>query len=185
MPYFACRVAGDSGKVLSQSMLAASAEECRKRLEAEGRLVLSVQRDWRRVQLQGLTLGKKIKGKDFILFNQELVALIKSGYPILRSLDVIAGRAKNVHLKEVILEVADAVRVGMSLSEAFLPYEKYFTKVYIASLMAGERSGNLPGAITRYVQYAKVVEQTRSRIRSALAYPTVLLVFARTGGPAS
>jgi type IV pilus assembly protein PilC len=43
--------------------------------------------------------------------------------------------------------------------------------------MAGERSGNLPGAITRYVQYAKVISQTRSRIRSALAYPTLLIIF--------
>jgi type IV pilus assembly protein PilC len=180
MPYFACRVAGDSGKIFSQSVLAASAEECRKRLEAEGRLVLSVQRDWKKVQIQGLGIGKKIKGKDFILFNQELVALIKSGYPILRSLDVIAGRVKNIYLKELIAKVADDVRLGTALSEAFVPYEQHFTKVYIASLMAGERSGNLPGAITRYIQYAKVIEQTRSRMKSALAYPTVLLVFALT-----
>jgi type IV pilus assembly protein PilC len=178
MPYFACRVAGDSGKIFSQSLLAATAEECRKRLEAEGRLVLSVRRDWKKIQIQGLAFSKKIKGKDFILFNQELVALIKSGYPILRSLDVIAGRVKNIYLKELILNVANDVRLGTALSEAFLPYEKHFTKVYIASLMAGERSGNLPGAITRYIQYAKVIEQTRSRMKSALAYPTVLLVFA-------
>ncbi len=177
MPYFACRFAAEDGKVLTRSLLASTSDECRKHFEAAGYLVLSVHRDWKRIQAQGLTFGKKIKDKDFILFNQELVALIKSGFPILRSLEVIAGRVKNLYLKELLNNVAGEVKLGKALSEAFLPYEKAFSKVYIASLIAGERSGNLPAALTRYVQYAKTVSQTKSRVRSALAYPTVLIVF--------
>ena len=157
--------------------MATSAGECRKSLSGDGYLVLSVRRDWKAIQAQGIRFGRKIKDKDFILFNQELVALIKSGYPVLRGLEVISGRHKNVYLKELVTKVADEVKLGKALSEAFLPYEKSFGTVYSASLMAGERSGNLPGAITRYVQYAKVIAQTRSRIRSALAYPTLLLIF--------
>jgi type IV pilus assembly protein PilC len=76
------------------------------------------------------------------------------------------------------LKVEDAIRQGKSLSEAFLPFEKKFTKVYTASLLAGERSGNLGGTINRYIDYAKVVAQTKSRIRSALTYPTLLLAFS-------
>ena len=178
MPNFTCRVAGENGRVAVRSLLATSAEECRKSLEAEGVLVLSVHRDWRVFEAQGIRFGRKIKDKDFILFNQELVALIRSGYPILRSLDAISGRLKNVYLKELLNKVAGEVRLGKALSEAFQPYEKTFGTVYAASLMAGERSGNLPGALTRYVAYAKTISQTRSRVRSALAYPTILLVFA-------
>ncbi len=178
MPNFTCRVAGENGRIAVRGLLATSAEECRKSLEAEGVLVLSVRRDWRIFEAQGIRFGRKIKDKDFILFNQELVALIRSGYPILRSLDAISGRLKNVYLKELLNKVAGEVRLGKALSEAFQPYEKTFGTVYTASLMAGERSGNLPGALTRYVAYAKTISQTRSRVRSALAYPTVLLVFA-------
>jgi type IV pilus assembly protein PilC len=178
MPLFSCRVAGEEGRIIVRDVLASSAAECRKILEGEGYLALSVRRDWKTAQSQGLRLGRRIKDKDFIVFNQELVALIKSGYPILRSLGVITGRLKNVYLKELLTKVADDVKLGKALSEAFLPYEKMFGTVYTASLMAGERSGNLSGAITRYIQYAKVIAQTRSRIRSALAYPTLLILFA-------
>jgi len=178
MPYFSCRFAGENGRVLTRGMLATSAAECRKILEGEGLLVLSVRRDWKAVQSESIRFGRKIKDKDFILFNQEMVAMIKSGYPILRSLETISARLKNVYLKELLAKVADEVKLGKALSEAFLPYEKQFGTVYTASLMAGERSGNLAGAVTRYIQYAKVVSQTRSRIRSALAYPTLLIIFA-------
>ncbi|MCJ7681213.1 MAG: type II secretion system F family protein, partial [Candidatus Aminicenantes bacterium] len=60
----------------------------------------------------------------------------------------------------------------------FLPFEKEFSKVYIASLMAGEKSGNLPGTINRYIDYAKVISETKAKIRSALTYPALLFTFA-------
>ena len=178
MPEYACRMVGEDGRVVSRQILASSAEECRKAFEEEGFLVLSVGRDWTRISTVSVRFGRKIKDKDLILFNQELIALLKAGYPILRSLEVIASRAKNIHLKEMLLKVAGDVESGKAISEAFVPYEKLFSKVYTASLMAGERSGNLPGSIARYVQYAKVIAQMRSRIRSAMAYPTVLFLFS-------
>jgi len=134
--------------------------------------------DWKKKALPSLPFEKKIKDKDFIMFNQELVALLRAGYPMLKSLELITGRTKNVYLKELLQKIESGVRSGKALSESFAPYEKEFTKVYIASLMAGEQSGNLPGTIGRYLDYAKVISQTKSRIRSALLYPTVLIVFA-------
>lgn len=178
MPYYQCRIAGEDGRVDVRSVLAPSAEECRKAIEAEGALVLSVRRDWRRLGGQGLRLGRKVKDRDIILFNQELVALIKAGYPILKSLEVISARAKNIFLKEILIRVAEEVKRGKALSEAFLPYERLFSPVYTASLMAGEKGGNLPGSIGRYIQYAKVVTQTRAKIKSAMTYPTILIVFS-------
>ncbi|MCK4363745.1 MAG: type II secretion system F family protein, partial [Candidatus Aminicenantes bacterium] len=120
----------------------------------------------------------KIKERDFIMINQELVALIKAGYPILKCIQIILKRVKNIHLKELLMKVENEIRGGKSLSEAFVPYEKNFSTVYIASLMAGERSGNLAGTINRYIDYAKVVSQTKARIRAALTYPTLLILFA-------
>jgi type IV pilus assembly protein PilC len=178
MPYYLCRIAGEDGRIDSRSALAPSAEECRKTFEAEGLLVLSVRRDWNRLGTQGLRLGRKVKDRDIILFNQELVALIKAGYPILKSLETLTARVKNVHLKEILIKVAEEVKRGKALSEAFLPYERLFSPVYTASLMAGEKGGNLPGSIGRYIQYVKVVTQTRTRIKSAMTYPTILIVFS-------
>ncbi len=178
MPYYSCRIAGEDGRVESRSVLATTAEECRKAFEAEGLLVLSVRHDWNRLGNLGFRLGARVKDRDIILFNQELVAMIKAGYPVLKSLESISSRVKNVHMREVLIDVAGEVKKGKALSEAFEPYEKLFSPVYTASLMAGEKGGNLAGSIGRYIQYTKMVSQTRSRIKSAMTYPTILIVFS-------
>jgi len=176
MPAFICRIVTSDGRILKETVQAASVEDCRRRLEAEGLCVLSVRKELKlsRVHL----FGRQIKPAEFILFNQELVALLKAGYPVLKSLELVEKRVENHTLLDIIRKVESEVRGGRTLSEAFAPYENLFSKVYTASLMAGERSGNLPGSLARYIQYAKVIDQTRSRVRSALLYPTLLIIFS-------
>ncbi|MFP4081465.1 MAG: type II secretion system F family protein [Candidatus Aminicenantes bacterium] len=178
MPHFFCKLASEDGHTLRQSFFAPSSQECRAHFEAEGFCVLSIKRDWKRISLPSFPSQKKIKDKDFIMFNQEFVALIRAGYPILKSIEIIVSRIKNVHLKEILMKVENEIRAGKSLSEAFSSYEKNISKVYLAALMAGERSGNLASTISRYIDYAQVISKTKSRIRSALSYPTLLLVFS-------
>ena len=178
MPYFNCRLASEDGNVISQSFLAPTLEECRKHFEIKGFHVLSVKRDWKKIQIPVLPFEKKIKDKDFIMFNQELMALIKAGYPVLKSIEIIQSRIKNIHFKELLLKVENRVRGGKSLSEAFVSHEKKFSKVYTASLVAGERSGNLVGTLSRFIDYEKSISKTKSRIRSALTYPTLLVAFS-------
>jgi len=178
MPHFLCRLATEDGQIQSQSFFAPSLQDCRRHFESEGFCILSIKKDWKKIQISVLPLEKKIKDKDFVMFNQELVALIKAGYPILKSIEIIISRAKNVHMRELMMRIEKEIRSGKSISEAFSPYDQYFSKVYIASLMAGERSGNLAETITRYNNYAKVMMVTKSKIRTAMAYPTLLLFFS-------
>jgi len=178
MPYFICRLATEEGSVISKSFLAPSTSECRKRFEEKGFCVLSIKRDWKKIEIPLLPFEKKIKDKDFILFNQELVALIKAGYPIVKSIDVILSRIKNHRFKELLMAIQNDIHAGKSLSEAFSPYEDQVSTVYIASLMAGERSANLDGTIKRYIDYAKIISQAKSKIRAALTYPSLLLFFS-------
>lgn len=178
MPYFLCRLATEDGQIQSQSFFATSLQDCHRHFESKGFCILSIKKDWKKTQISALPLGKKIKDKDFVMFNQELIALIKAGYPILKGIGIIVSRVKNVQLKELLMSIEKEIRGGKSLSEAFTPYDQHFSKVYIASLMAGEQSGNLAETITRYNNYAKVIAATKSKIRSAMAYPTLLLSFS-------
>lgn len=178
MPYYLCRLATDDGSVSSESFLAPSRDACKKQFEEQGLCVLSVKRDWKRTEIHLLPFDKKIKEKDFIMFNQELVALIKAGYPIVKSLEIIISRIKNQNLKVLLMAVQNEIRGGKSLSESFAPYEKQFSTVYLASLMAGERSANLFQTIGQYINYAKIVSKTKSKIRAALTYPSLLLFFS-------
>lgn len=178
MPYFFCRLATEDGRLFRESIMADSEEECRRYFEAEGLCVLEIRKDWKRNVLFRSLFSRKFKDKDFIMVNQELVALVKAGYPVLKSLEIIRGRVKNQVLQEILFRVETEVRGGKSLSEAFGGFENLFSKVYTASLLAGEQSGNLPGTLDRYIQYARVISQSRQRVRSALIYPSLLLFFS-------
>jgi len=178
MPYFLCRLAAEDGRVFTESFLATSGDECRRHFESEGFCVLSIKKEWKKQRLSSLSFEKRVKDRDFIMFNQELMALVRAGYPVLRSIEVISNRVRNPYLKEVLRKVESDIRHGKSLSESFAPFEKRFSKIYTAALMAGEQSGNLPETIGQFNEYAKVVAQTKSRIRSALIYPTLLLAFS-------
>jgi type IV pilus assembly protein PilC len=178
MPYFLCRLAAEDGRVFTESFLSTSQDECRRHFESEGFCVLSIQKDWKKQRLSSLSFEKKVKDRDFIMFNQELMALVRAGYPVLRSIEVISNRVKNPYLKEVLRKVEIDIRHGKALSESFAPFEKRFSKIYTAALMAGEQSGNLPDTVGQFIQYAKVIAQTKRRIRSALTYPILLLIFS-------
>ncbi len=101
MPYFLCRLAAEDGRVFDQTLLASTREECQKFFESEGLFVLSIKKDWKKIQIRVLPFEKRIKDRDFIMFNQELVALLKSGYPVLKGIEILSGRVKNVYFKEI------------------------------------------------------------------------------------
>ncbi|MHB8054395.1 MAG: type II secretion system F family protein [Candidatus Aminicenantales bacterium] len=178
MSSFVCRVADEAGNVLRRIYPAATADDCRQYFESEGYCVLSIRRARRKFVLALRGSDKKIKPRDFIMFNQEFTAMIRAGYPVLRCLEAIGGRTKNAALKSILRRVENDIRHGKSLSDAFTPFEDRFTKVYTAALMAGEISGTLPETIGQYVVYAKTIDRTRRRIRSAMTYPTLIICFS-------
>jgi len=178
MPSFICRVADEAGTVVLRTFPAATPEECRRHFEEEGLCVLTVKRDWRKITPSLSGGDRKIKPRDFITFNQEFTAMIRAGFPVLRCLEAIGSRTKNASLKQVLGRVENDIRHGKSLSEAFAPFEDKFSKIYTAALMAGEISGTLPDTIGQYVTYAKMVEKTNRRIKSAMTYPTLIISFS-------
>ncbi len=178
MPYYKCKLMNEEGSVFSHSLIAHSREDCRKHFEEEGLCVLSVKKEWKKVQISFGPGRKKIKDKDFILFNEELIALLKAGYTVLKSIKTIMRRIKNIYFKELLIKIEKSIREGKSLSEAFAPFERNFSTIYISSLMAGEKSGNLPDTLKQYNNYAKVISQTKKKIKSAVSYPVILLAFS-------
>src|SRR5436190_10379079 len=118
-----------------------------------------------------------IKDEDFVLFNQQFVALIRAGLPILKSLDLLKDQIRNPLLQHHIVNVRDRVHSGSLLSEA-LRAQGVFPSVYTASIFAGERSGNLVEVINRYIQYEKIVLSVRKRFLNSLIYPAFLVVLS-------
>ena len=173
---FHCRVGSASGEILEGVYTAEDEAKLRRELEEKGFYLLSLRRR-SRLGLPGLARPgrRRIKSREFIVFNQELAALLHAGMPLVQSLDILRQRIENPEFKAVIDDVHEQVRSGTSLSEAFEAQEGLFPGVYTASLMAGERSGNLEEVLRRYVSYSRILAAVRRKTISALIYPVILL----------
>jgi type IV pilus assembly protein PilC len=176
---FRCRLGTASGEILERIRVADSEIGLRQELEQEGLLLLSFRRQGS-FSWPGPWLRRKPRPgvREFTVFNQELAALLKAGMPLLQSLDILRQRTDQPVLKTVLDDVHEQVRGGASLSDAFGSHGDLFSGVYIASLLAGEKSGNLEDTLRRYVGYAKVVDDVRRRTLSALIYPAILLALS-------
>lgn len=118
--------------------------------------------------------GARIAPRAFLVFNQEMLALVKAGLPILTALDLLSQRSGQPELRSVLEEVRIAVRGGAALSASLAEHPRLFPPLYTAALRAGEQSGNFVEALGRYVEYQKRVLAIRQRFRAAMTYPAVL-----------
>ncbi len=172
---FRCRLATAGGEIIEGVYAADSEVRLRRELEEKGLYVLSLQR---RGGLPGLARGggkrRRISRQEFLVFNQELATLLKAGMPLVQSLDILRQRVANATFKAILDDVYDKVKSGTGLSDAFGAHGDMFPPVYSASLMAGERSGNLDAVIRRYVAYEKIIGAVKRRTISALIYPAIL-----------
>ncbi|MEP6569825.1 MAG: type II secretion system F family protein [Acidobacteriota bacterium] len=180
MAEFICRLGTPAGEVVTRTIEAPGVNEARARLEREGFRVFNVTPP-KATGVAALTRfgGRggqaKVKASDFLLFNQQLAALVRAGIPILQAISMLRKRAASARLRAVLGDVEDQIRGGSALSQAFASQGGIFPRIYTASILAGERSGALDEVLLRYVTYMRRNVALRRKIRGALAYPLFLL----------
>jgi type IV pilus assembly protein PilC len=171
-----CKVATSAGEVLLRSYVADDERALRRTLEGQDLMVL----DLRRRNALAQTVGglAKLRGavsmREFLIFNQELAALLRAGLPIIGSLEILTERRKNQTFKRALLDIRERVKSGESLSDGFRAQGDMFPSLYAASLASGERSGELVSVLTRFIDYMTKVVAIRSKVVSALIYPCIL-----------
>jgi type IV pilus assembly protein PilC len=178
MAEFVCRLGTPTGEVVTRTFEAAGERDLRTRLEREGFRVFSVAGEGAggvRRLLGTEVRASKIKTEAFLLFNQQLSALLRAGLPILQAIAILRKRVPNERLKTLLENIEDKVRAGSALSEAFAAQGDAFPRIYIASILAGERSGSLDEVLLRYVGYQKTITEVRRKMKKSLAYPAVLI----------
>ncbi len=159
-----------AGEVLLRDFEADTAEGVKQLVMAEGGFPLEVKRS------EGLFQRRRqIKSESLILFNQELLALLKAGIPLLQSLELLVGHGKDADLRAALDVVVERLKQGMAFSEA-LDQAGGFPSVYMSNVVAGERSGAMAEVIGRWLAFQKFSQQSRRRITEALIYPAFLVV---------
>ena len=179
MSEFVLKYADARGEVHSQLAQGTTAQEIRERFTQQGFLVYSVKPKGAGISLSGeISLPgrrRKLNLEKFLIFNQQFVTLIRAGLPILKSLDLLAERLTDAKLRPYINAVREEVRRGTLLSESFRQ-QGIFPKIYVTSVMAGEKSGSLVEVLERYIAYQKIALAVRKKVIVSLIYPSVLVV---------
>src|SRR5436190_6842253 len=178
MADFVLKYADSRGQIHQQVASAGSEKELREKYSQQGFLIYSIKARTAAAAVvsSGLFGGrKKLHLEKFLIFNQQFVTLIRAGLPILKGLDLLADRLTDPKLGPYIKSVRDEVRNGTLLSEAFR-LQGIFPKIYVTSVMAGEKSGSLVEVLDRFVNYQKLNLAVRKKVMVSLMYPCVLIV---------
>lgn len=178
MPTFVCRVGKADGTVLEERLEADDEAAARDRLGQQGVVVYAVRRSglrWPPLSLRVPVLHRGFPVREFLVFNQELIALTKAGLPIMRVLDILSARTGHPTFQRALTAVREQVRGGSSLADAMAKQPRFFSELYLASLRAGERSGNVVEILRRYQTFMMRMLAVRKKIVSALSYPAFLL----------
>ncbi len=178
MATFAYRVARPDGSTLDGQIEGEEEQLVRAKLESQGFLVF-------KVQCRGASSGtpslgwrnlRKLPVQEFLIFNQELLALVKAGLPVLRVWDLLIERASHAAFQQVLRTVRQDIRGGASVSDALAKHPMYFSDLYIATMKAGEQSGNVAEVLQRFIAYLKLMIGLRQKVTKALAYPAFLVL---------
>jgi type IV pilus assembly protein PilC len=178
MPHYAYKAARADGSTFEGQIESNDEQAVRSKLEAEGLLVFRISRRGVRSMAPALSLARwnKLPLQELLIFNQELLALVKAGLPVLRVWDLLIERAQRTAFREALQGVRQDIRGGASASEALARHPQYFSDLYLATVRAGEQSGNLAEVLQRYIAYLKLMIGLRQKVTKALAYPAFLII---------
>ncbi len=179
---YICRVGTPDGRVIEETFNAPDESSLRVDLGKRGLHLFEVRRRGAAGRagaagkLGGFRLRRRrIPTQEFMIFNQEIAALLKAGLPLLQALELMLERMPDPTFRAVLTDIRDRVKSGQDLSEAFAEHGDLFPRLYPSTLKAGERSGELEQVIRRFIRYMKLVLDARRRVISALIYPAVLV----------
>jgi type IV pilus assembly protein PilC len=116
--------------------------------------------------------------KDLVIFTRQFATMIDAGLPLVQCLDILATQLDNLAFREVLTKVKTKVESGSTLADALGDHPKVFDTLYVQLVAAGEIGGILDTILNRLAQYIEKNEKLKGKVKSAMVYPSVVLVVA-------
>ena len=123
-------------------------------------------------------LRKRVRRRDVLVFTQQLAAMIDAGLPLAQALEILAQQTENPAFRGIIRQVKEDVEGGLTFAAALRKHPKVFDRLYVDMVVAGEESGNLDVMLRRLANHIEKMEDLKRKIRSALIYPSIIVVVA-------
>ena len=171
---FRVKIGWPDGSVAEEAVQAPDAATARVEMERRGGHVFEVRREGLSFTQRRQRRGR-IKMRDFLIFNQELIALLKAGLPVVHAFELLLERQESPTLRRVLGDVRTRVNAGAAISDAFAEQGDLFPRLYWTSLKAGEKSGEIESVLRRYVKYQRTVMTLARKVVSTLVYPAILI----------
>ena len=165
------RVQGAGGRVQSIDVPAPNEAEAVRYAVARGLTVLAIESG---AVLSGTGSGKEVRFP-LILFSQELLALLEAGLNLTEALATLLAKERHPGIKGILQYVTDALAQGRNFSDVLAMHPKCFPDVYVATIRASEKTGDLGNALARYIAYQIQFETIRKKLVSVSIYPVILL----------
>jgi type IV pilus assembly protein PilC len=175
---FVVRLGTPEGVILEQRHRAVSEAVLRRELEGRGLTIFRVHARRSALRLPFFAGRHRLGSLEFLIFNQQLATLLKAGIPVLQSLELLQRTQSSAYFREILSRVLEDVRSGVSLSDAFAAQGGVFPRLYCATILAGERAGELVPVLSRYIHHQQMLEAVKRRVKSALTYPAVLITLS-------
>ncbi len=174
MPNYVYKAVTDEGRVLENEIVAPNEQEVILHLQKLRMVPVEIKpRTSRAVAAKS---HKKVKVKEVILFTKQLYTLLKSGVPVLVSLNAIKEQYSDPSFKALIEQIAEEVEQGNSFSSALAQFPKIFPSLYVSSVKVGEMSGTLEETLKYLYQYLDEEHQIRQNVKKAMRYPALVVV---------
>lgn len=167
-PVFAWQGRDAQGRPTQGRLNAHTAGLARAQLRRQGVQSVRLQRLW-------WDRPPRVRPSDLSLMTRQLAALLRAGVPLLQSLDMLSRSLTSVALLNIVQQVHNDVASGSALHEALAKHPAHFTRLYTSMVQAGESAGILDTMMERLAHTLEKNEALRSRVRSALVYPTAVM----------
>src|ERR687897_2094474 len=177
MTLYAYKALDRQGEIIEDKTEGSGEMAVAQELRQQGLLVIDV-KEQTVAQKDILAPFKRIRLGDLVVFSRQLSTMINAGLPIVRALYILSEQTENPKLVDVVVAVRKDVEAGSSLSEALEKHPKVFSRLYVEMIKAGEIGGILDGVLLRLADQLERDQDLRRKIRSAMAYPIVVLILA-------
>jgi type IV pilus assembly protein PilC len=177
MAVFAYSAINASGIELTGEISAPDLTTAREQLRLKGLLAKTI-REHGEAGEEGTSAGKKVKPKSLQIFSRQFATMIEAGLNVVASLVILEDQTDDAALAEVIRELRSDVEGGLLLSEAMAKHPRVFSRLYISMVEAGEAAGILDIVLDRVAFQIEKELAIKRRVKSAMVYPSVVMVFA-------
>ena len=160
-----------NGKIVRGEVRAGGEAQVQASLRRQGVITTKIKK-------RRMRSGKKIKPKDIALFTRQMATMMKAGVPLLQAFDIVGRGNANPSVSKLLNDVRSDVETGTSLNAAFRKHPMYFDNLYCNLIEAGEAAGILETLMDRLATYMEKTENIKSKIKSALMYPSAVIVVA-------